>query len=126
MGWGEDAAGQGRKLAMRLFGGKASGRRTGQVPGSGGKEASAARAQRRSDRGGEAGRLQVAAWGVTGASERSGRVILEKVWSVRAGGYCRSPGERMGAWVGAWRLWGGVVSLIRGPRCPVLVRCRAS
>lgn len=111
---------------MRLFGGKASGRRTGQVPGSGGKEASAARAQRRSDRGGEAGRLQVAAWGVTGASERSGKVILEKVWSVRAGGYCRSPGERMGVWAGAWRLWGGVVSLIRGPCCPVLVRCRAS
>lgn len=53
-----------------------------------------------------------------GASERSGRVILEKCGASEQGGYCRSPGERMGAWVGAWRLWGGVVSLVRGPRCP--------
>lgn len=60
--------GQGRKLAVRLSGGKASGRRTGQVPGSRDKEASAARVQRRSERGGGAGRHGHS--GSTGASEQ--------------------------------------------------------
>lgn len=53
--------------------------------------------------------MQVTAWGVTGASEWSGRVVLEAVWSVGAGGYCRGPGERMGA-----LLWTGMEAMGRG------------
>lgn len=76
------------------------------------------------DRGGEAG----ARAGLTlhedhRSSEAEWQGHSGKSVDVGAGGYCRESRRRMGAWVGAWRLWGGVVSLVRGP-LPVLVRCK--
>ena len=71
--------------------------------------------------------MQATACGVTGASERSGRVVLAAAWSVGAGGYCRGPGERTGALLGT-----GVEAMGRGcepgqgAHCPALLRRRAS
>lgn len=71
--------------------------------------------------------MQVTACGVTGASERSGRVVLAAVWSIGAEGYYRGPGERMGA-----LLWMGVEAMGRGcepgqgAHCPALLRRKAS
>ena len=76
------------------------------------QEASAARVQRRPERGGGAGRQ-----GHSGSTvEHQSRRLLQE--SRREDG--------SSAPVGAWRPWEGVMSLVRGPRCPALPHRRAS